>query len=81
MRRDNFARGELLQVVQVRVEAKPTWTKYSADVRNLTCHIQEEHPPEYWGENWDESYPGTKDFIAATNQYPWLPGPISTLGM
>ncbi|MCK4307822.1 hypothetical protein KAW50_06330 [candidate division WOR-3 bacterium] len=73
---DNLARGEIVELINTDANFRKTekengyWWIGSAD---FLCDIREDDPPEYWG----DFYLSTRDFVAGTNKYPWMPTTIS----
>jgi hypothetical protein len=76
IQQDHLARGELVYSVPVsaalRKEEQPSrWEWY---FQRLHTPVVESDPPEYWG---NLVYYSWRDFIAATDKYPWMPEAVS----
>jgi hypothetical protein len=75
VQKDNLARGELVDAVQVWSSMKRSgdtnWWSVTND--EMKSQFGENDPPEYWG---DMTTSGD-DFIAGSTQYPWMPSDIS----
>jgi hypothetical protein len=73
---DNLARGELVEVkiaTGSRKEQPGQPQSWQANVGALATQLSDADHAEYWGQR--AHY--TSDFIAGTDQYPWMPASIS----
>jgi hypothetical protein len=73
---DNLARGKLVHSSMVNAsfrkeENNSFWQWFNQAMRTP---VREDDPPEYWG---DFNPYGWGDFVAGTNEYPWMPESIS----
>jgi hypothetical protein len=73
---DNLARGDLIEVKTAHANRKeqpenaPFW---SVDLNGLVTPLSDADPAEFWGQRSNYA----SDFIAGTDQYPWMPTTIS----
>jgi hypothetical protein len=72
---DDLAKGNLLHLVRVTAHRRE-WedhTYWDVDNDTLRCSVGSHHPTEYWGSITMPS----KDLVSDSEQYPWMPIPIS----
>jgi hypothetical protein len=76
IQQDNLARGELVHSVSVNASERKDDQRsiWSWHYSRLLTPVLETDPPEYWG---NISFSPWSDFIAASEQYPWMPEKIS----
>jgi hypothetical protein len=73
---DNLAKGRLVHLARVLAsqqrtqEGQPWW---QFNTRALRRSVESHHPPEYWG---SIAMP-PRDLISDTDQFPWMPAPVS----
>ena len=75
IQQDNLARGRFIHSESATASLKGSGdSRYWAwDFADLKTKVMENDPPEYWG---DFGYFGG-DFIAETDEYPWMPEAVS----
>lgn len=76
IQQDNLARGKLVHAIRTTAQAREAKTGLSWDVNTsgFWTPVSASDPPEYWGSfgSYVES-----DFIAGTDEYPWMPETVS----
>ena len=76
IQQDNLARGKLVHATRAFASARKTEASvlWNVDTLAFWSPVSPTDPPEYWGRfgGYVES-----DFIAGTNEYPWMPESIS----
>lgn len=72
---DNLAKGTLLHLVRVMAFLRKSEPRnyWDIDTDSLRCLVGSRHPTEYWGSIAMPS----KDLVSDSDQYPWMPIPIS----
>lgn len=75
IQKDNLARGMLVDSARLWLTLKKSGNHqwWTSDVDGMKCEFGENDPTEYWGELG--LY--TRDFIAGSTKYPWMPSDIS----
>ena len=73
---DNLARGQLVHsaIVNASLKSENDESHWRWFYQNLRTPVMAEDPPEYWGD-FSLSFP--EDFIAGTDEYPWMPEAVS----
>jgi len=73
---DNLARGELIHSVNVSawLKKEKDGSRWQWQYNNLLTPVMENDRPEYWGKF---NLSMGEDFIAGTNEYPWMPETVS----
>lgn len=71
---DQLARGELVQAIgtSIRAECEDNARYCSVnydDLKGFRCSVQEDSPPEYWGEVGNIP----DDYVTSAESYPWMP--------
>ena len=76
IQQDNLARGKLVHTAQISASGKRENDQVSWQwaYQGLRTPVVEGDAPEYWG---DFTLYGFEDFIAGTDEYPWMPEPVS----
>jgi len=77
IQQDNLARGQLVHsaVVNASLKTEKDKSHWQWFYKSLRTPVVENDPPEYWG-NLSLSRRG-EDFIAGTDEYPWMPESVS----
>ena len=72
---DNLAKGDLIEVKIVTANAtrKDQAVGWSVNLNSLATQLADADHAEFWGQRVHY----TSDFIAGTDQYPWMPASIS----
>jgi hypothetical protein len=72
---DNLAKGDLIEVKGVTAHAtsKDQSIEWSVNMRSLATQLAYADHAEFWGQRTHY----TSDFIAGTDQYPWMPAKIA----
>ncbi len=72
---DNLAKGDLIEVKVVTAQAtsKDQSIEWSVNMRSLATQLANADHAEFWGQRTHYS----SDFIAGTDQYPWMPAKIA----
>ena len=76
IQQDNLARGKLIHsaVVTESLNREKERSRWKWSNQNLRTPVVESDAPEYWG---DFSFYSLGDFIAGTDEYPWMPEVVS----
>ncbi len=76
IQQDNLARGQLVHsaIISASLKTENDKSSWQWSFQNLRTPVGENDPPEYWG---DFSVSRWEDFIAGTNEYPWMPESVS----
>ena len=77
IQQDNLARGQLVHsaIVNASLKTENDKSHWQWFYQSLRTPVVENDPPEYWGDfslsrRWE-------DFIAGTDEYPWMPESVS----
>jgi hypothetical protein len=72
---DNLAKGRLIHLVRILAQRREHEDRHWWEVPTaaLRCPVESHHPTEYWG---SISLP-EKDLISDSDQFPWMPVPVS----
>ncbi len=76
IQQDNLARGQLVHsaIISASLKTENDESSWQWSYQNLRTPVGENDPPEYWG---DFSVSRWEDFIAGTDEYPWMPESVS----
>jgi hypothetical protein len=76
IQQDNLARGQLVQAagVTAMLQTEDDKSQWQWSYQSLRTPVIESDTPEYWG---DFNFYSWEDFIAGTNEYPWMPESVS----
>jgi len=76
IQKDNLARGQLVHsaIVSASLKTENDKSRWQWFYQNLRTPVVENDPPEYWG---NFSLSRWEDFIAGTDEYPWMPESVS----
>lgn len=75
IKQDNLAKGEIVEsiITDARLKETPAGKYWSLPTDSFLYNIAEDDPPEFWG-----SFPTyIRDFVGATETYPWMPTKVS----
>ena len=76
IQQDNLARGKLVHsaVVTALLKREDDKSRWRWSYQSLRTPVVDSDAPEYWG---DFNLYGWEDFIAGTDDYPWMPESVS----
>jgi hypothetical protein len=76
IQQDHLARGQIVHAASASasLSKEKEQHRWQWHYYQLYAPVTENDPVEYWG---DLSFYGWKDFISATDKYPWMPDPVS----
>lgn len=74
VREDNLAKGTIVESANCYAQLNEDSAYWYVDASAMKCDCKPNDPPEYWGNVGFMS----ANFLSSTQNYPWMPAPISS---